>query len=369
MSSKKEDVKQSARKRRKKLSPSRVALLAAILVVVVLVCAGCTYVASAVISMPEWDPQKLAGSESTIIYDRDGQIASQVFAEENRTPVSLKDLPPYLPDSFIAIEDNRFYSHHGVDIEAIGRAVVANIKGGIGSEGASTITQQLVKNSFLTQDKTFKRKIQEAVLAIQVEHSYSKDEILEFYLNRIYFGNGTYGIQTASQRYFGKDAKDLTLAESAVLAGIVRSPNNYNPDQSQELAKNRQELVLNVMVTYGKINSDEAEQAKQEELIYQEGETTSYTYPYYTDNVISETEKILKKQGLSSETSQSLVYRGGLKVYTSLNPKVQQKMEDVFANSANFPRDQQDKQAQGAMVLLENRTGEIQALVGGRKYW
>lgn len=369
MPSKEATTRRSAKKKRKKkLSFSRVALLAAILVGIVLLCVGCGYVAGAVYSLPKWDPQKLEGSESTIIYDREGQPASRVYADENRTPVSLKDLPPYVPDAFVAIEDNRFFNHHGVDVEAIGRALVANIKGGIGTEGGSTITQQLVKNSFLTSEKTFKRKIQEAVLALQVEHRYSKDEILEFYLNRIYFGNGTYGIQTAAQHYFGKSANELTLAESALLAGIVRSPNNYNPSQSKELAKKRQELVLNIMVKYGKITQQEADQAKQEELQFKEGATTSYSFPYFTDHVISETENILQKQGISSETCQTLLYRGGLKVYTSLNPKVQQKMEDVFANSANFPGDQNDKQVQGAMVLLENRTGEIQALVGGRKH-
>lgn len=369
MPSEKASTKPSTKKKKKKkLSFSRLLLLTATLVGIVLICVGCGYVAGAVYSMPKWDPQKLEGSETTIIYDQEGQPASQVYADENRTPVSLKDLPPYVPDAFIAIEDNRFFNHHGLDVEAIGRAMVANIKGGIGAEGGSTITQQLVKNSFLTPEKTFKRKIQEAVLSLQVEHRYSKDEILEFYLNRIYFGNGTYGIQTAAQHYFGKNANELTLAESALLAGIVRSPNNYNPNQSKELAKKRQELVLDTMVKYGKITGQEAEQAKQEELQFKTGTTISYSFPYFTDHVISEAEKILQEQGISSEASQTLLYRGGLKIYTSLNPKVQQKMEDVFANSANFPSDQNNKQVQGAMVLLENSTGEIQALIGGRNH-
>jgi len=357
------------KKKKKKLSISRFLLLIAIILGISLVCVGCGYFAGAVVSLPKWDPQKLAGSESTIIYDQNGDPVSKVFAEENRTPVSLSELPSYLPDAFISAEDNRFYEHHGVDLEAIGRAVVANIRGGIGSQGGSTITQQLVKNSFLTQDKTLKRKIQEAILALEVEHSYSKEEILEFYLNRIYFGNGVYGIQTASQLYFDKNAKDLSLAESAVLAGIVKSPNNYNPFNNEEIAKNRQELVLDLMVRYGKISAAEAEEAKKEKLQYREGEIeTAYAYPYYTDHVLSETEKILTEQGLSQESSQTMVYRGGLKIYTSLNTRAQKKMENIFANPANFPADQNGKQAQGAMVLLENHSGEIQALVGGRKY-
>lgn len=358
----------SKKKSKKKLSFSRILLLTVFLIGLVLALVGCGYVANAVYSMPEWDPQQLEGSQTTIIYDQDGQPASRLYAEENRITVSLSDLPQYVPDAIVSIEDNRFYTHHGVDIEAIGRAVLANLKSGIGAEGGSTITQQLVKNSFLTPEKTFTRKIQEAVLALQVEHHYSKNEILEFYLNRIYFGNGAYGIQTASQHYFGKNAKDLTLAESALLAGIVRSPNNYNPTQSEEMAKNRQELVLYTMVNYGKITQEEADQAKQETLQYYEGTTTSYTFPYFTDHVINEAEEILQEQGLSHDDCQSLLYRGGLKIYTSLNPQVQQKMEDVIANSANFPGDQNGQQAEGAMVLLENKTGEIQALVGGREH-
>jgi penicillin-binding protein 1A len=356
------------KKNKKKLSFSRVSLLAVLLIGIVLLFVGCGYVAGAVYSMPEWDPQKLEGSETTIIYDQEGQPASRLYAEENRTAISLNDLPQYIPDAIVSIEDNRFFSHYGVDIEAIGRAMVANIKGGLGAEGGSTITQQLVKNSFLTPEKTFKRKIQEAVLALQVEHHYSKTEILEFYLNRIYFGNGAYGIQTASQYYFGKNAKDLTLAESALLAGIVRSPNNYNPKQSEEVAKKRQELVLNTMVNYGKITQEEADQAKQEELQFREGSIATYNFPHFTDHVINEAEEILQEQGLSKEDCQALLYRGGLRIYTTLNPHVQQKMEEVFANSANFPSDQNGKQVEGAMVLLENKTGEIQALVGGREH-
>jgi len=363
------ELYQSQRRKKRKLKSSRVLLLGLLLIGLCLVVVGCGYVAGAIVTLPAWDPNKLAGSESTIIYDKDNKPATTVYAEENRTPVSLSELPPYLPDAFIAVEDNRFYQHHGVDVEAIGRALVANIKGGVGSEGGSTITQQLVKNAFLSSEKTLKRKIQEAILAVEVERRYSKDQILEFYLNRIYFGNGAYGIQTASQFYFGKDAKNLTLAESAMLAGIVRSPNNYNPFSNPELAERRQHLVLDLMVKYGKITESEAERAKNEKLKYHEGNVkTAYAYPYFTDNVITEAEKVLEQQGISREASQNLVYRGGLKIYTSLNKPVQAKMEQVFADNSNFPGDQKGKQVQGAMVLLDQHTGEIQALVGGRKY-
>lgn len=363
------ELYQAKRKKKRKLKVSRLILLGVVLIAVCLGMVGCGYVAGAIVTLPTWDPDKLTGSESTIIYDKDNKPATTVYAEENRTPVSLTELPPYVPNAFIAVEDNRFYQHHGVDLEAIGRAVLANIKVGVGSEGGSTITQQLVKNAFLSPEKTLKRKIQEAILALEVERHYSKDQILEFYLNRIYFGNGAYGIQTASQLYFGKDAKNLTLAESAMLAGIVRSPNNYNPFANPELAVHRQHLVLDLMVKYGKITEAEAEQAKNEKLKFRQGNTkTVYAYPYFVDTVITEAENVLEEQGISREASQNLVYRGGLKIYTSLNRTVQAKMEEVFTNPSNFPADQNGKQVQGAMVLLDQHTGEIQALVGGRKY-
>lgn len=355
--------------RKRKLNYSRIFLVIAVLVFLSVFGIGCGYFAGALVTLPKWDPSKLLGNETTIIYDQHNLPASKIYAEENRTPVPLSELPPYLPDAFIAAEDNRFYEHFGVDLEAIGRALVANVKGGIGSEGGSTITQQLVKNAFLSAEKTFKRKIQEAILAVEVEHRYSKEEILEFYLNRIYFGNGAYGVQAASQLYFDKNARDLTLAESAMLAGIVRSPNNYNPFNNLNLAKQRQELVLDLMVKYGKISNKDAFLAKNENLKFRKKTlNNTYTYPYYTDYVIDEVEKILQQQGHTKEISENLVYRGGLKIYTSLNTKVQKYMEEVFANSTYFPADQGNKQVQGAMVLLDNQSGEIIALVGGRNY-
>jgi len=355
--------------KKKKISFSRVLLLVLFLLVISLVGVGCGYFVGVVSDLPSWDPSQLEGSETTVIYDKYGHPAAKVFAEENRSPVSLRELPPYLPDAFIAVEDERFYEHFGIDLRAIGRAAIANIKGGLGTEGGSTITQQLVKNAFLSPEKTLKRKIQEAILAIELERHYSKEEILEFYLNKIYFGHGAYGVQAAAQLYFGKDAQDLTLAESAMLAGIVRSPNNYNPLSNPELAKKRQELVLDLMAEQGKISPQEAEAAKKEDLKIQEKSSKNfYQYPYFIDYVISETEKILQQQGLSRETAQNMIYRGGLKIHTSLNPRIQKKMEEVFADDSYFPPDQQGKKVQAAMVLIDHHTGEIQALVGGRDY-
>ncbi len=369
MSSRQMDHNLSRRKRKRRLKPSRVVLLVFLLIVISLLLLGCGNLTLAVATLPSWDPSKLAGSQSTIIYDRYDQQASLVYANENRTPVPLAELPPYLPNAFVAAEDNRFYEHMGIDPVGIARALWVDLRGGSAAEGGSTITQQLVRSAYLSDEKSLRRKIQEAILALEVEHHYSKQQILEFYLNRIYFGNGAYGIQSASQLYFDKDAKDLTLAESALLTGIVQSPNNYNPFASPDLAKLRQETVLDQMVKYGKITQDQAKQAKQTKLQYHEGATSAYQFPYFTDQVISDTEGILQQQqGMTREAAQNLIYKGGMKIYTSLNVPVQQEMEEVFANKANFPPDSKSQQVQGAMVLVDQHTGQIQALVGGRKY-
>jgi penicillin-binding protein 1A len=369
MSTRETEVRHTRKGKRKKAKLSRVLLLT-----LGIICLGaflflCGYTVNAYMTLPPWDPSKLSGAVSTVIYDKLDHPASSVYAEENRSPISLAQMPPFVPGAFVAAEDNRFYEHGAIDIQGIARALVANIRGGYGSEGASTITQQLVKLSFLSPQKTTKRKLQEAMLAMKVERSYTKDEILEFYLNRVYFGNGAYGIQTASQLYFGKDAKNLDIAQAAMLAGIVRSPNNYNPFGHPENATARQILVLNQMTTYGKISSADETSAKAEKISFQSISTNAtYPYPYYTDQVISETETVLIKQGMTKETAQNLIYHSGLKIYTSLNTKVQEKMEATFADNSLFPPNQNGKQVQGAMVVLDQHTGEVQALVGGREY-
>jgi penicillin-binding protein 1A len=350
--------------------PSRMALFLIELIVLCLLLIGIINLAWAVATIPAWDPSKLTGSQSTAIYDRYDRAASEVFVDQNRTPVPLAELPPYLPQAFVSAEDNRFYKHMAIDPVGIARALWADLRSGSAEEGGSTITQQLVKNAFLNDDKSLRRKIQEAILAMEAEHHYTKQEILEFYLNRIFFGNGAYGVQEASQFYFSLDAKDLDLAESALLAGIVQSPNNYNPIASPDLAKRRQETVLDQMVKYGSITQQEAAKAKQEQLQYREGVkgTHQYQYPYYTDEVVSETENILQQQGMTLDAAQNLIYNGGLKIYTALNEPVQNKMESVFANKASFPPDYNGQQVQGAMVLIDQHTGQIQALVGGRQH-
>lgn len=189
---------------------------------------------------------------SSQIFDRKGRLISTIYAEEDRLPVTIDQVPKDLQNAFIAAEDIRFYEHHGIDPRGILRAVYSNIvSGNATGQGGSTITQQLARNAFLTQEQTLKRKLLEAVLAIEIENEYPKDKILEMYMNQIYFGQGCYGIQTASKVYFGKDVKDLNLAQCALLAGLPNSPNYYSPFRSVEAAKSRQAVVLDQMAKYG----------------------------------------------------------------------------------------------------------------------
>ena len=203
---------------------------------------------------------------SSQVYDIDGNEIATVHAAENRMPVKLEEVPQNLQDAFVAVEDNRFYDHIGVDPRGIARAIWANLRGRTVSEGGSTITQQLAKNAYLTQDRTLKRKIQEVFLALQLERQYTKPEILELYLNQIYFGQGAYGVQAAARTYFGKDVEDLTLNECAMLAGIPKSPNYYSPLNNLEAAQERKATVLDQMAKYGYIDQATADKTKKEKL-------------------------------------------------------------------------------------------------------
>lgn len=200
---------------------------------------------------------------SSRIYDVKGRLIATVHAEENRIPVPITEVPENLQNAFIAAEDVRFYEHHGIDPRGILRALFSNIiHGQATGQGGSTITQQLARNAFLSQEQTIKRKILEVFLAFEIESKYDKQKILEMYMNQIYFGQGCYGIETASKVYFGKDSKDLTLAQCAMLAGLPNSPNYYSPFRSLEAAKSRQAVVLDQMAKYGYITEEQAEAAK-----------------------------------------------------------------------------------------------------------
>lgn len=313
--------------------------------------------------MAELDVEKITSASQTLyIYDAAGEPIAGVHGTEDRTNVSLRDVPLYVRNAFIAVEDVRFYNHKGVDLKRIIGALIADLKAGSFDQGGSTLTQQLIKLSHLSSEKTFERKIQEAILAIQLEQRFSKDEILEMYLNYVYFGGGAYGIEAAAQRYFSKSASQLTLAEGALLAGVVKSPSNYAPHLKPEASVRRRNLILDLMYRYGFISEETCEAAKAEELVLNETIRDGYPYGFYVETAMDEARKIL---GVDQEQLLS----GGYRIHTYLNPELQQACEDIMADSSLFPENAADgEQVQGAIVTVDPRIFGITALVGGREY-
>lgn len=307
--------------------------------------------------------QNITPDASSRIYDCKGRLITTVHAEQNRIPVPISEVPKNLQNAFIAAEDVRFYEHHGIDPRGILRAVWNNvITHNATGQGGSTITQQLARNAFLTQDQTLKRKMMEVVLALEIEKRYTKQQILEMYMNQIYFGQGCYGIQTASRVYFDKDVKDLTLAQCALLAGLPNSPNYYSPFRSVEAAKSRQAVVLDQMAKYGYITQAEADSAKKEDLHLAKPKKdlgTGNTASYFVSYVI---------QQISDKYDSESIYKEGLQIYTTLDLDMQKEAEKAIHN--DLPQGTKDKngltQPQGALITLEVGTGHIKAMVGGR---
>ncbi len=300
---------------------------------------------------------------TTQIYDCNGKVLAKLHAEENRTRIlSSKEIPDNMKHAVVAIEDERFYQHYGIDIVGIMRAMVSNIKAGGVKQGASTLTQQLVKNAFLTSEKTFKRKAIEAMMAFQIERKYSKDEILTLYLNEIYFGHGAYGLAAASEIYFGKtDPKDMTICECAMLASIPKSPTKYEPVKHPKENKERRGLVLSKMVELGFITPAQYEEAKNEEPVIVDKKEDEIKAPYFTTYV---RDRLLEKYGAN------VVYNGGLKVYTTIDMELQEYAEQAMASSAIFIQNPIDKEPDlnGSLICLNPKNGHILAMYGGRDF-
>lgn len=350
----------TATKPPKKKSPMRRFLwIVGILVFLIIAGAGCGFIGATMSDLPEVANVKPAASSQ--IYDVHGNLITTVHATENRLPVKLSQVPKDLQNAFIATEDNRFYSHHGVDPIGIMRAIWVNIAHDGVAEGGSTITQQLARNAFLTQDRTLKRKIMEAMLAIRIEQYYTKQEILEMYLNQIYFGQGAYGVQAAAHVYFGKNVQDLDLAQSAMLAGLPQSPNYYSPLTNYKAGKARQAVVLGQMVKYDYIDQATADKAKDEDLGLHEKSEAAHSdnnASYFIDYVISE---IAEKYG------DDAVYKDGLKIYTTIDMKAQDAAVQAMHNLPNFYTDDKGlTQPQGALIAINPHNGYIVAMVGGR---
>lgn len=299
--------------------------------------------------------------QSTIILDENENEAG-ALAGHKGTYVELDAISPYVVDAVIATEDRRFYQEHGFSVRGMMRGgittVMNKIRGVNAVAGGSTLTQQLVKNAFLTQDQTIKRKLRELFLAIQVEMDYSKDDILTMYLNNAYFGRGAWGVQDAAQMYFGVDAKDLTVDQSAMIAGMLQSPGGYDPIAHPEAAQNRRNQVLQNMVNTDKLKQSEVDELKTTAVGASEHESdnSTYNYPYYFDAVINEAVE-------RYDISETKILNDGYKIYTSLNQQDQTNLQDNYDNPGLDPL---NGKAQAASLVMDATTGGVRAVVGGR---
>ncbi|HZK42762.1 MAG TPA: PBP1A family penicillin-binding protein [Syntrophomonadaceae bacterium] len=300
------------------------------------------------------DLPKIDVPEASIVYDiNDRPIKG--LSEQNRIAINYDEIPVDFINAVIAVEDKDFYKHHGVDITGIIRAMLVNLKNLKVVEGGSTITQQTAKNLFLSNERTFLRKIKELFYAIELERRYSKNEIVTMYCNTIYFSEGAYGIEVASRTFFAKNAIDLTLAQSALLAGLPQWPSNYNPYLKPELAKKRQETVLQRMVIEGVITEEERKEAVAEELTYQRSSFITGEAPYFI---------ALVKDYLSRKYGERTVYQGGLKIYTTLDIDLQRVANESVQKSLN----DYDQDLQAALVAVDVTNGHIRSFVGGRNF-
>lgn len=358
---------------------------------------------SYIMTAPPFDPEKLATVETSYIYDKDGREIAELHDEQNRVVLPLSEIPEHVQKAVIAMEDERYYKHPGFDAIGFARAVWVNLRTRSFAQGASTLTQQLTQNAFLGPEKRIKRKVQEIWLALQMERHFSKEEILEMYLNRVFFGGRVYGVEAASQTYFNKSVRDINIAEAAMLAGILRWPNQYNPLVCEADALSRMKLALGNMLRLGYIDQAEYEAALAYEFKYGEPPSLEYPNPYFVDYVVHhELIDILEEIFGSRDDAYEAIYSGGLRVYTTMDTAIQNHAEDVLNRAELYPRtiyidmakareaisslppdtkqipssvmetliDEETgiPQPQSALVLADPATGEVWALVGGREY-
>lgn len=305
----------------------------------------------------DFDVYRITGCDRTsIIYDGQSDVVTRLHGVQDRTWVSISELQPSTVYAFISAEDARFFEHEGVDVIRIAGAIVADIKAGSYVQGASTISQQLIKLSHLTSEKTISRKAEEAALAYEMERQYSKEDILEMYLDYVYFGGGYYGIEAAAEGYFGVHASDLTLDQSAMLAGILKSPSGYAPHINYAASINRRNNILRLMRDYGYITDDEKKQASARRPTILHDKREEYS-GYYTDAV---TKSAAALMGITVDE----LIRGGYNIYSAMDSDIQHYCEEMFKNGELFPAED----SEAAIVVLEPSTGMVVAMVGGRSY-
>lgn len=382
----KNSTTESKKKKKKKHKAWKVILL--VLVLAILIAAGA--VGGIVLAYVNTAPQISKDSftnlaQTTKIYDKDGNFIDSLHQVENRTYVPLPKIKKYTQDAFIAIEDERFREHFGIDIKRIVGATIADLKAGSFAQGASTITQQLIKNTVFTNEKKLKRKIQEAYLAIKIERELSKDQILEYYLNTIHLGGSAYGIQAAAEYYFNKDVDQLTIAESALIAGINQSPSRYNPylnEDTPDVYKDRAVVVLSKMLEHNMISKEEFETAKAEiakmnsSSFTKRTDNTTLKYQWFIEAAVDSVESDLKeKYNYTDEEITQKMFTGGLKIYTTIDPKIQDVVDRVANDDKYYPKLKSDIatwgkdktiQPQIGVVIDDYKTGEVRAILGGR---
>lgn len=331
------------------------ALLACLLIGIT----GASIFAYFIATAPKIDVDKLDVPFASELLDQNGDRFASLY-DENRRKIEYDDLPQELIDAVIATEDVRFFEHKGIDLRRIGGAIVANFKRGFGAEGASTITQQVVENMFLTPDKNIKLKVQEQWLALQLERKFSKEEILEMYLNKIFYGSNAYGVGKAAEVYFGvTDLHELTLTQSAMLAGLPQRPTAYNPFENPDLMEGRVDTVLKLMVRHGKISEEEAEEARSVDIASQLTDDKPQGVPYeaFIQQVKKEVEEKLDGADINTD---------GLKIHTTLDTDIQDHVEFLLTDSDENPITYPDETLQAGLTMLDTKTGAIQAIGGSR---
>lgn len=376
---------ENKKKKKKKLKAWKVILLTILIVILVTAGALGGIVLAYINTAPQVNVNDFMNfAQTTKIFDKDGNYIESLHGVENRTFVPLTKIKKYTQDAFIAIEDERFEEHFGIDIKRIFGALWADIKSGAKDQGASTITQQLIKNTFLTQKKEWKRKIQEMYLAIKVEQELSKDQILEYYLNTVFLGGSAYGVQAAAEYYFDKNVDQLTIAESALIAGVNQSPSRYNPyfnEKTPEVYKERTMLVLSKMLELNKLSKEDFDKAKGEltnidKTFKKRSDNTVLKYQWFIEAAVDSIESDLKaKYNFTDDEISQKIYTGGLRIYTTIDTNVQDAAEKVTSDPKYYPVLHSEFatygknniiQPQIGVIIEDYKAGEVRAVVGGR---
>jgi penicillin-binding protein 1A len=350
-------------RRLRNISGIRTFLIAGILTVITLTVLGSTLLyyillkeLPSIATLKDYRP-----SIATRVYSDNDELVDEFFLEDRKV-VRIQDLPPLVVQAFVAAEDARFYQHRGFDLQSISRAFFKNIEAGRVVQGGSTITQQVAKSLFLTPERSYLRKIKEAILAFKIDRYLTKDEILYLYLNHIYLGHGTYGVEAAAEAYFGKSARELTLPEAAILAGLPKAPNNYSPYGNPERAKQRQAYTLERMLESGYITKEQKDAALAAPLHLRSIRPKDKIAGYFVENI---------RRYVQEKYGSDVLYKEGLEIYTTLNIPMQTAARDAVERGLEELEKREGYAAgavQGALYSMDARTGAIKAMVGGRDF-